>query len=44
MSRASAEEAAEAIDPDDRLLLIGDGAVVDDDQLARLAAATGAPC
>ena len=33
------EEAAEAIEPTDRLLLIGDGAIIDEDQLARLAAA-----
>lgn len=32
-----AEDAAEAIEPTDRLLLIGDGAIVDEDQLARLA-------
>lgn len=31
------EDAAEAIEPADRLLLIADGAVIDDDQLARLA-------
>ncbi len=31
------EEAAEAIEPTDRLLLIGDGAIIDEDQLARLA-------
>jgi hypothetical protein len=31
------EDAAEAIDPGDRLLLIGDGAIIDEDQLARLA-------
>ena len=31
------EEAAEAIEPADRLLLIGDGAIIDEDQLARLA-------
>ena len=31
------EEAAEAIEPADRLLMIGDGAIVDEDQLARLA-------
>ena len=36
-----AEEAAETIEPDDRLLLIGDGAIVDEDQLARLAATPG---
>jgi hypothetical protein len=37
----SAEEAAEAVDPNDRLLLIGDGAVADRSQLARLAAEGG---
>ncbi len=37
----SAEEAAEAIDPFDRLLLIADGAVADSDQLASLAATQG---
>jgi hypothetical protein len=31
------EEAAEAIEPADRLLMIGDGAIIDEDQLARLA-------
>jgi len=31
------EEATEAIEPTDRLLLIGDGAIIDEDQLARLA-------
>ena len=36
-----AEEAAEAVDPNDRLLLIADGAVVDPAQLARLAAVEG---
>lgn len=35
------EEAAESIEPTDRLLLIGDGAIVDEEQLARLAAADG---
>ena len=34
----SAEEAAEAVDPSDRLLLIADGAVAEPAQLARLAA------
>lgn len=34
------EEAAETIEPADRLLLIGDGAIIDDDQLARLAEGT----
>ncbi len=38
----SAEEAAEAVDPFDRLLLIADGAVAGGAQLARLAAADGA--
>jgi len=37
----SAEEAAETIDPDDRLLLIADGAVVDAGQLVRLAELDG---
>ena len=37
----SAEEAAEAIDPNDRLLLIADGAVADGDQLTRLGVAEG---
>lgn len=37
----SAEEAAEAIDPSDRLVLVGDGAVADAPQIARLAAAEG---
>ena len=31
------EEAAETIEPADRLLMIGDGAIIDEDQLARLA-------
>lgn len=31
------EDAAEAIEPADRLLMIGDGAIIDEDQLARLA-------
>ena len=31
------DEAAETIEPADRLLLIGDGAVIDEDQLSRLA-------
>lgn len=38
----SPEEAAEAVDPGDRLLLIADGAVADPGQLGRLAAAEGA--
>ena len=38
----TAEEAAEAIDPHDRLVLVGDGAVADAVQIARLAAADGA--
>ena len=37
----TAEEAAEAIDPFDRLLLIADGAVADTDQLRSLAAQCG---
>ena len=37
----SAEEAAEAIDPFDRLLLVADGAVTDTDQLRSLAEAEG---
>lgn len=37
----SAEEAAEAVDPNDRLLLIGDGAVADRSQMSRLAAEGG---
>lgn len=37
----NAEEAAEAIDPYDRVLLVADGAVANGDQLARLAAADG---
>ncbi|MGQ0659824.1 hypothetical protein [Sphingosinicella sp.] len=35
------EEAAEAIEPADRLLMIGDGAVIDENQLARLAEGSG---
>lgn len=38
----SAEEAAEAVDPSDRLVLVGDGAVAEAGQLARIAAAEGA--
>ncbi|MGE3397089.1 MAG: hypothetical protein AB7H79_09335, partial [Sphingomonas sp.] len=34
-------EAAETIESTDRLLLIGDGAILDEDQLARLAATEG---
>jgi hypothetical protein len=37
----SAEEAAEAVSPDDRLLLIADGAIVEPSQLERLARAEG---
>lgn len=37
----SAEEAAEAVDPNDRLLLIADGAVAESSQLDRLARAEG---
>ena len=37
----SAEEASEAVDPSDRILLIADGAVADATQLARLAAIEG---
>jgi hypothetical protein len=36
------EEAAETIEPADRLLMIGDGAIIDEDQLARLAEGTDA--
>jgi hypothetical protein len=38
----SAEEAAEAVDPFDRLLLVGDGAIAGRSQLARVAAGEGA--
>jgi len=38
----SAEEAAEAVDPHDRLLLIADGAVAEAAQLVRIAAGEGA--
>jgi hypothetical protein len=38
----SAEEAAEAVDPFDRLLLIADGAIAGRSQLARVAASEGA--
>ena len=38
----SAEEAAEAIDPYDRVLLVADGAVAEGSQLGRLVAAEGA--
>lgn len=38
----SVEEAADAVDPSDRLLLIADGAVVDGGQLSRLARVEGA--
>ena len=38
----SAEEAAEAVDPFDRVLLVGDGAIVPAAQQVRLAAAEGA--
>ena len=37
----SAEEAAEAVDPNDRLLLIADGAIAETSQLERLARAEG---
>jgi hypothetical protein len=37
----SAEEAAEAVDPYDRILLVGDGAIAGRSQLARVAAAEG---
>lgn len=38
----SAEDAAEAVDPSDRLLLVADGAIVDGEQLGRLARGDGA--
>lgn len=38
----SVEEAAEAIDPADRLLVFGDGAIMGDSQIARLAEGEGA--
>lgn len=38
----SAEEASEAVDPSDRLVLVADGAIAEADQLARIAAAEGA--
>ena len=38
----SVEEAAEAVDPNDRLLLIADGAIAEPSQLERLARAEGA--